>query len=321
MRWVRPAGAPSRLPGPLPTEEVCPPTAAAEWLREADRPAARPIQRWPPGIPWRTPDVEGAALRAGVRVLLVAQGETVGALYVHSTVRTSFAPGHLALLQTFAAQAATGVAAGRADGRAARRRWARSKQRRPSSRSRRAWPASSSWPGRYSRASCPRTFPQLPGYAFAAYNEPAREVGGDFYDVIDLGDGRVGLVIADVSDKGMAAALYMALSRSLIRAEATRESSPRTVLGNVNRLLLELGEQGMFVTVFYGVLDGTSGHLIYARAGHDHPLLLRDGAAQPLAGKGCCLGSSTMSRAGLEETIRPVRRATGWCCTRMGSPT
>ena len=90
-----------RLPGPLPVERMCPAPAETD-------PGARPTpyNGWPPGIPWRTPDVEGAALRAGVRVQLVAQGETVGALYVHSTVRTSFAPGHLALLQTFAAQAA-----------------------------------------------------------------------------------------------------------------------------------------------------------------------------------------------------------------------
>ena len=93
--------------------------------------------------------------------------------------------------------------------------------------------------------------------------------------MIDLGDGRIGLVIADVSDKGMAAALYMALSRSLIRAEAMREASPRAALANVNRSLLDLGEQGMFVTVFYGVLDPPSGELTYARAGHDRPALLR----------------------------------------------
>ncbi len=144
-------------------------------------------------------------------------------------------------------------------------------------------------------------------YAFAAYNEPAREVGGDFYDVIDLGEGRVGLVIADVSDKGMAAALYMALSRSLIRAEATRETSPRTVLGNVNRLLLELGEQGMFVSVFYAVLETASGRLTYARAGHDYPLLLRDGAAAALEGKGTLLGILDGVEANLTEQEAALR--------------
>jgi serine phosphatase RsbU (regulator of sigma subunit) len=273
-----------RLPGPLPVERVCAPAG------ETDA-GARPVpyDPWPPGIPWRTPDIEGAALRAGVRALLVAQGETVGALYVHSTVHTSFAPGHLALLQTLAAHAALAL-----------QRSGLTVELRAKVAALEAAQAELAVKARMARelelarqvqqSFLPRTFPQLPPYTFAAHNEPAREVGGDFYDVIDLGDARVGLVIADVSDKGMAAALYMALSRSLIRAEATRESSPVTVLGNVNRLLLELGEQGMFVTVFYAVLDASSGCLAYARAGHDRPLLLRGGDAQLLAGKGLLLG-------------------------------
>jgi sigma-B regulation protein RsbU (phosphoserine phosphatase) len=93
----------------------------------------------------------------------------------------------------------------------------------------------------------------------------------------------------------------MALSRSLIRAEATRERGPVKVLANVNRLLLELGEQGMFVTVFYGVLETSSRQLTYARAGHDYPLLLRDGEAEPLGGKGALLGILEDVGVGLSE--------------------
>jgi sigma-B regulation protein RsbU (phosphoserine phosphatase) len=96
----------------------------------------------------------------------------------------------------------------------------------------------------------PRTFPQVPGYQFAARNEPARQVGGDFYDVISLGDDHFGIAVADVSDKGMPAALYMALTRSLLLAEAHRERSPAAVLARVNTLLLELGEPNMFVRSF-----------------------------------------------------------------------
>ncbi len=107
----------------------------------------------------------------------------------------------------------------------------------------------------------PREFPRLPGFECAARYRPARQVGGDFYDVVPLGDQRVGLVMADVSDKGMAAALFMALSRSLIRAESQRNPSPRSVLLSVNRLLLEMSQAGMFVTVFYGVLDVARGLL------------------------------------------------------------
>lgn len=293
-----------RLPGPLPAEQVCPSAArgGAGGASAPDDAPGRPApyDDWPPGIPWRTPDVEGAAIRSGLRVQLVAQGETVGALYVHSTVRSSFAPGHVALLQTFAAQAALAL-----------QRAGLTAELRAKVAALEAAQAELAIKARMDRelelarqvqqSFLPRTFPQVPSYTFGAYNEPAREVGGDFYDVIDLGEGRVGLVIADVSDKGMAAALYMALSRSLIRAEATREPSPRTVLGNVNRLLLELGEQGMFVSVFYAVLDAAAGSLTYARAGHDHPLLLRSGTAQALQGTGLLLGVFEDIEAGLGE--------------------
>ena len=155
----------------------------------------------------------------------------------------------------------------------------------------------------------PRTFPEIPGYHFAARNEPARQVGGDFYDVIPLADDRFGLVIADVSDKGMPAALYMALTRSLILAEARRERSPAAVLANVNQILLELGgpgmselgEPSMFVTVFYGVVDRAARRLTYARAGHDRPLLVRGKAVQELGGQGTLLGLLEGDQLGLSE--------------------
>ena len=138
----------------------------------------------------------------------------------------------------------------------------------------------------------PRAFPRLPGLECAARYRPARQVGGDFYDVFPLGDQRVGLVMADVSDKGMAAALFMALTRSLIRAEAQRNPSPRSVLLNVNCLLLEMSQAGMFVTVFYGVLDVGQGLLQYVRAGHDRPLLLQAdlGECKVLDAEGMALG-------------------------------
>jgi sigma-B regulation protein RsbU (phosphoserine phosphatase) len=136
----------------------------------------------------------------------------------------------------------------------------------------------------------PVTFPEVPGYQFIARNQPARQVGGDFYDVIALDSDHFGIVVADVSDKGMPAALYMALTRSLLHAEARRDLSPRAVLASVNRLLLELGDQPMFVTVFYGVVDLTSRQFTYARAGHDRPLLLRDGVIHEMPGRGIALG-------------------------------
>jgi len=131
----------------------------------------------------------------------------------------------------------------------------------------------------------PHRFPNLPGVSFAARSQPARQVGGDFYDVIPLKGGRVGLVMADVSDKGMSAAIFMALSRSLIRAEARRSISPKKVLLQTHKLLREISQEGeetsasaMFVTSVYGVLDPKQGTFCYARAGHNHPLLYRPGS-------------------------------------------
>jgi sigma-B regulation protein RsbU (phosphoserine phosphatase) len=121
----------------------------------------------------------------------------------------------------------------------------------------------------------PRAFPRAPGFSCAARSRPARFVGGDFYDVIPLADRRIGLVMADVSDKGMPAAMFMALTRSLIRAEAQRMLSPERTLCMVNQLLLEMSEPAMFVTIFYGVLDPSEGSLCYVRAGHDYPVHVR----------------------------------------------
>ncbi len=138
----------------------------------------------------------------------------------------------------------------------------------------------------------PHEFPQMAGVNCAASSRPARQVGGDFYDVMPAGDGRLGLVMADVSDKGMPAALYMALVRSLIRAEANHSDSPREVLLSVHRLLMRISQANMFVTVFYGVLDLARGRLRYARAGHDRPLLYRPAQndCRFLTGEGMLLG-------------------------------
>ncbi len=138
----------------------------------------------------------------------------------------------------------------------------------------------------------PRQFPRIPGFECAARSIPARHVGGDFYDVIDLGEGKIGLVMADVSDKGMSAALFMALTRSLLRAEARRDPSPLRVLTSVNDLIMEMSQTSMFVTVFYGILDVHSGLLRYARAGHDYPLLYntQDCTCRLLKGRGAPLG-------------------------------
>lgn len=114
----------------------------------------------------------------------------------------------------------------------------------------------------------PTQLPRLPGWDFAASWRPAREVSGDYYDFIPKGD-RLGLVIADVSGKGMHAALFMASTRSIIRARASMPLAPSDVLAQANTLLCQDAAQGMFVTLFYAELDPGSRRLTYANAGHN----------------------------------------------------
>jgi sigma-B regulation protein RsbU (phosphoserine phosphatase) len=121
----------------------------------------------------------------------------------------------------------------------------------------------------------PGRLPQLPGWELAVTWRAARQVAGDFYDLFELPGGRLGLVIADVADKGMPAALFMTLTRTLVRAAALEEESPRAALARVNDLLVPDAQQGMFVTGVYAVLLLETGQLIYANAGHPAPLLLR----------------------------------------------
>jgi sigma-B regulation protein RsbU (phosphoserine phosphatase) len=145
---------------------------------------------------------------------------------------------------------------------------------------------------RIQQSILPGELPRLPGYDFGALIVPTRSVGGDLYDFIPLGRGRMGIAVGDVSDKGVPAAIFMALTRSLLRAEATRVASPRRALERVNQLLLDMNDEGMFVTLLYGILDAQQGTFAYARAGHELPLLFDpDGSARGVAsGQGAPLG-------------------------------
>jgi sigma-B regulation protein RsbU (phosphoserine phosphatase) len=120
----------------------------------------------------------------------------------------------------------------------------------------------------------PRELPKISGFDFGAKMIPTRAVGGDFFDFVPIDKDHIGIAIADVSDKGVPAAIFMALTRSLLRAEAMRSHSPNHVLQNVNSLLLEMNDAGMFVTVVYGVLNCATREFHYARAGHDEPIFI-----------------------------------------------
>jgi sigma-B regulation protein RsbU (phosphoserine phosphatase) len=124
------------------------------------------------------------------------------------------------------------------------------------------------------------------GFDLCGRSLPARQVGGDFYDFFRLDDDRIGIAIGDVSDKGVPAALFMALSRTLLRATAMRVPAPDACLEQVNRLLCPENRQNMFVTLFYGVVNMRDGSLWYCNAGHLAPLLLTDGAVRPIDSPG-----------------------------------
>jgi serine phosphatase RsbU (regulator of sigma subunit) len=123
----------------------------------------------------------------------------------------------------------------------------------------------------------PQGMPQLAGFEFGARIEPAKAVGGDFYDGIPLGEQKVGIVVGDVAGKGIPAAIYMAQTHALIHVTADLISTPADVLRRVNRQLVTMGTPSLWVTVLYGVLDTASGLFRYARAGHELPLVGVDG--------------------------------------------
>jgi len=136
----------------------------------------------------------------------------------------------------------------------------------------------------------PKELPALPGWQVSSYYQPARAVGGDFYDFLYFDDGRLGIVIGDVTDKGVPAALVMATTRSILRSTASVSLSPGKVLEQANDLLYNDIPPKMFVTCLYAILDPVSGHLEYANAGHDLPYRRHNGEVSELRATGMPLG-------------------------------
>lgn len=126
--------------------------------------------------------------------------------------------------------------------------------------------------GEIQTSMLPRSIPSLAGYDFSATMVPAKSVGGDFFDFIPLGENLLGIAVGDVSGKGVPAALFMAMVRSLLRAEAHPGRSVQKVLRSVNLHLLDMNDKGMFVTVLFGVLNGITHQFQYVRAGHEIPI-------------------------------------------------
>ncbi len=143
----------------------------------------------------------------------------------------------------------------------------------------------------------------------ASYYQPAREVGGDFYDFFGLKDGRLGIVVGDATGKGVPAALVMSSARSMLRAVAQTSESPGDVLRRVNEALVADIPPNMFVTCFYAILEPQSGSLLYANAGHDLPYVRRVGGdCEELSPRGMPLGlMSGMGYEGIRDSARRRR--------------
>ena len=142
--------------------------------------------------------------------------------------------------------------------------------------------------GEIQQAILPRVFPPFPEYSdkmdLAALMTPAKDVGGDFYDFFRIDDNHIGVVMADVSGKGIPAAIFMAVSRTLIRAIGTQGVTPEECLMKANELLCMESANNMFVTVFYGIYDVSTGLLRYCNGGHNAPCIIhQDGKAELLS--------------------------------------
>jgi serine phosphatase RsbU (regulator of sigma subunit)/predicted ester cyclase len=153
------------------------------------------------------------------------------------------------------------------------------------------------------QASLPKEVPELEGWQIAPFYQPAREVGGDFYDFHLLPEGRLGLVVGDATGKGVPAALVMSTTCGMLRLAAQGSSSPGQMLRGVNEVLFPNLPSNTFVTCFYAILEPKSGRLHYANAGHDVPYLHRNGEAEELRARGMPLGLMPEMSYEEKETI------------------
>jgi serine phosphatase RsbU (regulator of sigma subunit)/anti-sigma regulatory factor (Ser/Thr protein kinase) len=235
---------------------------------------------------------------AGVRLLvpLVSQGELIGVLNLGPRLsEQDYSSDDRKLLDSLAAQAAPALRVGQLV-----------REQEAEAATRQRYEQELEVARLIQQNFLPKELPELPGWQVAAYYSPAREVGGDFYDVIPLSDGRVGLVVGDVTDKGVPAALVMSATRSVLRASAQRLLEPGIVLERVNDHLQPDMPAKMFVTCLYGVLDPETGHLRFANAGHDVPYVRTADGVRELRARGMPLGLMPgMAYEEKEMTLEP----------------
>jgi serine phosphatase RsbU (regulator of sigma subunit)/DNA-binding NarL/FixJ family response regulator len=247
---------------------------AWEWLRTSSEAHA-----FLPGapLPWGgTQQVGGAIVLAPI--ISVGGPEAIGGIYVHTAVEAGTVENWLSAAQSLAARISSTLHGAQVYAQAtAQKRVARELAAA----------------ARIQASFLPESLPDLPGWQLSAILQPARETSGDFYDVIPLPSDRLGIVVADVADKGMGAALYMALCRTLIRTHAAEyDDRPDLVLGATNRRLLLDARAGLFVTAFFCILEPATGRVFYCNAGHNPPYVVhaQGGGAQALRPTGIALG-------------------------------
>lgn len=217
--------------------------------------------------------------RGYVVVPLIVEGQAIGALLLNTRQPRLLSEDELRFLRLMANQAAIAV-----DGLRLRQEEAQ----------RRRLHEELAFGRQIQLSMLPKQNPSLPGWQIDAVYQAARMVGGDFYDFFDLpGEPRrLGMLIADVADKGVPAALFMALSRTVIRTTALSGRGAAAALLRANQLILNDSQSDLFLSAFYGILEPATGRLLYANAGHNRPLWYRaaTGAVQELRARGIILG-------------------------------
>ena len=290
-RVIRRAEPAARAEEPVPVPELEPElSAVASPAPVVEIPPNDPIVAYLQSAPGAV-DLDGLELdspaleelrAAGVRlaVPLVSQGELVGLLNLGPRLSDQdYSTDDRKLLNSLAAQAAPALQVAQL----VRRQEAEARSRERIEQELRVATL-------IQQNFLPKKLPDLPGWQVSAYYRPAREVGGDFYDFLELPEGQIGLVIGDVTDKGVPAAMVMAATRSVLRASAQRVVSPGEVLERVNELMCPDMPAKMFVTCLYGVLEPTTGRFRFANAGHNLPYVRTAEGTAELRATGMPLG-------------------------------
>jgi serine phosphatase RsbU (regulator of sigma subunit) len=284
------ADRPPSEPGVMSSDTLALSTAISESIAATsihpDDPLAAFLRASPNTVALSELRLESPALHAlrsakvQVTTPLVSQGELVAILSLGAHLsQQDYSRDDLKLLDTLAAQAAPAVQVAKLvrEQRAQEERRARLDQELQLAR-------------RIQLSLLPKEMPALAGWQLNAFYQPAREVGGDFYDFIPLPDGRLGIAIGDVTGKGMPAALCMATTRTTLRATAQSMDSPGDVLARVNTYACQDVPIGMFITCLYAILNPATGSLHFANAGHDLPYQWHGGSVTELHARGMPLG-------------------------------